>query len=92
MGNRLKIKDEVDLKELEKYGFEKEIVMGEVAYICKFIKGLYIENLIVWGETRTIQASNCIGLLTVLYDLMQADLVEKIEGVGSNEPNQRKKK
>ena len=78
----LKIKDNVDLKELEKYGFKyyamlymKEIIRGEDDLIEK--KTIYVEEL-----NRRLSIKN--GLFNVdieldtLYDLIQAGLVEKV--------------
>ena len=79
----LKIKDNVDLKELEKFGFKsyamlylKEIIRDE--YDLEEKKTIYIEEL-----NRNISIKN--GLfnvdieLDILYDLIKADLVEKVE-------------
>lgn len=85
----LKIKDDVDLKELEKFGFtryydedlqifteyEKEIDDIEVTIDINRI-------IYIWGED-----DKCIGNgqlcidegLTPIYDLIKADLVEKVK-------------
>ena len=79
----LKIKDNVDLKELEKFGFE----------LCD--RGFYkydrtIENITAWTIfiTRTHHIVQIIvyepctmakELQCLLYDLIKADLVEKVE-------------
>ena len=73
----LKIKDNVDLKELEKYGFIKQQVGLDNAYIKYLLKGKYEESLIIWLD-KIIQVE-AIQLLDTLYDLIKADLVEKIE-------------
>ena len=78
----LKIKDNVDLKELEKYGFKyyamlymKEIIRGEDDLIEK--KTIYVEEL-----NRRLSIKN--GLFNVdieldtICDLIQAGLVEKV--------------
>jgi len=74
----LKIKDNVDLKELEKFGFKydnnmHEYEMGYIfnGYISiekndRLIKPIYDENM--W-----------IDIDDILYDLIKADLVEKVE-------------
>ena len=85
----LKIKDSVDLKELEKFGFIQE---GECIY-CKEIAHTYLtggifrddisvnvlvyENRIleVFSHTRNTRSLE----LDVFYDLVQAGLVEKVE-------------
>lgn len=77
----LKIKDNVDLKALEKYGFEyyrmiyvKEIVRGEENLLEKKI--IYITE-----QDREIAIKN--GLFNIdieldtIYDLIKAGLVEK---------------
>ena len=79
----LKIKDNVDLKELEKYGFE----------YCE--RGFYryeriINNILAWTLyiTRThhnIQimvhepCTMAKELQCLLYDLIKADLIEKVD-------------
>jgi hypothetical protein len=67
----LKIKDNIDLKKLEKYGFVK------VRNTYEFNKG--DSGLIVYNKNRAIANYNCnTDVLTVLYDLIKADLVEKV--------------
>ena len=58
----LKIKDNVDLKELEKFGFEE----FSVIYYHEFVS--------VDKNGRFIQSNN----LDLVYDLIQAGLVEKV--------------
>lgn len=79
----LKIKDNVDLKELEKFGFNliggvyyKTIYEGRrgqdfelVIYNDKFING-YSNGADGYGEENYID--------NTLYDLIKADLVEKV--------------
>ena len=82
----LKIKDNVDLKELEKYGFKR---MKNHFYKCKrssyskSLKNGYIE---IDSNTRWISQDGTgffrkdeIIYQDTLYDLIKADLVEKIE-------------
>ena len=73
----LKIREDVDLKELEKYGFKKNSNFPEGwAMIKTYKKGRYYqEDIYVWND-RKIQV-NAIYILNTLYDLIQADLVEK---------------
>lgn len=63
----LKIKPDVDLKELEKFGFELEIddFNGEK---------LVTEGLTIWDIDREVWGTN----LDLLFDLIQAGLVEKV--------------
>ena len=76
----LKIKDNVDLKELEKFGFKLKYCMGEKLYEKFFKKGLcYKESIIIWVADKKIQITNGQVLLGTLYDLIQAGLVEKVE-------------
>lgn len=85
----LKIKDNVDLKELEKFGFKREFdedileyteyknIIDDIEITVDFNRIIYI-----WGED-----SNCISCnqlcidegLNSLFDLIKADFVEKVE-------------
>ena len=80
----LKIRDEINLKELEKYGFEyqEEYVGENEEDLTKFYykSGLYI---FVNGKKFDDDAYG-IRDIEVIYDLIKADLVEKVEEV-SNE-------
>lgn len=77
----LKIKDNIDLKELEKFGFEyveirygKEyhlLVGGEILSVVEDNRGVYIQTENIWNI-----AEDSLG---VLFDLIKADLVEKVE-------------
>ena len=71
----LKIKEEVDLKELEKFGFETE----DDGFIwCEPHEDIVINTqryILVYGDDEEGNYS-----LDVLYDLIQAGLVEKVEG------------
>ena len=76
----LKIKDNVDLKELEKYGYYKASMYGQPAYI-KDLK--YNDNLAIIIETRELfldgwESSNKY-LLKEADDLIKDDFVEKVE-------------
>lgn len=80
----LKIKDNIKLEELEKYGFENFILFCEyIKSECEFLrskhlnvnketKEIYLEKLEIWQDSRES--------LAILYDLIQAGLVEKVEG------------
>ena len=80
----LKIKDNVDLKELEKFGFR---LSGEKfeSYIVNIEDKKCINQamLIVTPITRKIiidTGSTCIkDKLDILYDLIKADLVEEVK-------------
>ena len=79
----LKIKDNVNLKELEKYGFKhytmiyvKEIKRSNET--LKEEKDIYVEE-----ENREVSIHkglfNIDEELDTIYDLIKADLVEKVE-------------
>lgn len=79
----LKIKDNVDLKELaEKYNLKRHYFVDEWGYEIEYGKGTYYESLVIWERTRNIHATSCIVLLNLIYDLIKADLVEKVEDKG----------
>ena len=75
----LKIRDDIDLKELEKYGFELSSMYGSDAYNKFLIDGdilsVFIDNrklyLDAWEASEEY-------LLYVADDLIKADLIEKI--------------
>lgn len=73
----LKIKDNVDLKELEKFGAKYNEAMGSYDF--------YDGSLYVWEDVRDIAFEFSFGvteneIMTTLFDLIQANLVEKVEG------------
>jgi hypothetical protein len=76
----LKIKDNIPLKELEKFGFEKT---GDF-YRCPF-ECVYMSEIIVDEPTRKIEIDGEVGYYEadkyndILYDLIKADMVEKVE-------------
>ena len=77
----LKIKDNVDLKELEKYGFSTMSLYGwyekNICYDLNDRLDIYVNK-----KTRIIQVSTYDGydvnLDDTLYDLIKANLVEKV--------------
>lgn len=73
------IKKEIDLKELEKFGFKRNSNFPDGwAMVKKYKKGIYYrEDIYVWND-RIIQV-NAIDILDTLYDLIKADMVEKVE-------------
>lgn len=74
----LKIKDNVDLKELEKYGFK---LNSNEEYQLTIEKKNIITIIVVEYE-RTIYVQSIgyvVEELNVLYDLIKADIVEKVE-------------
>ena len=77
----LKIKDNVNLKELEKFGFEE----NEYDYFYFQNPGQYKEiRILINIKTRNIKtdldpfADNYI-IHDKIYDLIKADLIEKVE-------------
>ncbi len=94
----LKIKENVDLKELEKFGFEEWYMNGPcytkslsgIGYTIGFIliRAEHEINGLSIGNAREIDCfkvdSTCYSLefeelLSTLYDLIKADLVENID-------------
>lgn len=86
----LKIKDNVDLKELEKFGFDTSAspdVQGinKIDFSNNWIDdhfGMIVGNgLVIWDSSREIiewDEFNSEHRLDTLYDLIQAGLVEKV--------------
>ena len=77
----LKIKDDVDLKELEKFGFEEYSIVGKIRY--EFIEKIGNHELynIKIDNKRVIrlnQFSVNNELPSVIYGLIIADMVEKV--------------
>lgn len=78
----LKIKDNVDLKELEKYGFEYQtmIYIKDIRRSNDFLK----ENKVIYVEEANREISIHKGLFNVdeeldtIYDLIKDNLVEKV--------------
>ena len=82
----LKIKDDVDLKELKKFGFEFYYESIGPFAVNDYKKHEWIiyryECIFIDGKTREIGHCDCEEYdyeLAVLYDLIKADLVEKVE-------------
>lgn len=79
----LRIKKEIDLKELEKFGFEEVRVWGDAGWVYDFapFKSSY---LLIYPETKEIafdyiNFSSNIKCANLLYDLITAGYVEKVE-------------
>lgn len=94
----LKIKESINLKELEKFGFEyseskyinlwsKQInyyPLGDSTPCCRYYLDINTENRhiysSIWGLTYQGRNDHYdIEFLDDLYDLIKADLVEKVE-------------
>ena len=75
----LKIKDSVDLKELEKFGFEKfNNGCGTVGVYNK-LERVSIVFIDKEGDTKKERHIYCGISHNTLFDLIQAGLVEKVE-------------
>ena len=83
----LKIKDNVDLKELEKFGFKLNQWNEYRKEICGGRRGQCFEVILFNGEDRMLYGYACGAdgdgtedyIDDTLYDLIKADLVEKVE-------------
>lgn len=93
----LKIKDNVDLKELEKFGFDKSKIANETYYIDETYKSdneycpQYTFSLIINWRNSKVKNSLVGGFnanddeideifdLDILYDLIKANLIEKVD-------------
>ena len=75
----LKIKDNVDLKELEKYGFKKKYYNGSKTLVLECeIRGVHNYQDIVF-ELPSRKLGFCNWATDVLYDLIEDGLVEKVD-------------
>lgn len=76
----LKVKDNVDLKELEKYGFKKTKFNS---YIIDFGSNHYESNFInISTKDRVIDVVTAYfghKEISILYNLIKADLIEKVD-------------
>jgi len=89
----LKLKDSVDLKELEKFGFEYDKYNSmyyksfEYKKFCQLSTKYdpcletFIEEVMIDIPSRIIHSANCVQIFMdydTLFDLIQAGLVEKV--------------
>ena len=75
----LKIKEDISVKELEKYGFEPRYneYTGKITRYVYGIPGL--EGIRIGVETRIIDMLNgSFAAMDILYDLIQAGIVVKV--------------
>ena len=82
----LKIRDGVDLKELENFGFELNKWNEYIKEICGGRRGQRFDLIVFNGENRTIYGfaygadgdgeEGCLD--NTLYDLIKAGLIEKV--------------
>lgn len=79
----LKIKDDVNLKELEKFGFKKE-PMIYVKTIERKNEGFLTFQKYIYVDEKTRELAIQEGMFNVdkeletIYDLIQADLIERV--------------
>ena len=76
----LKIKDNVDLKELEKYGYNnKYSKSGHYEKVIGYAKTLWIEqDSAIWLEDSMSYIDDDNVIEPLVQDLIKADLVEKV--------------
>ncbi len=79
----LKIKDNVDLKELEKYGFkvQKRVTVENYVVNINDSKCSSARLIVIPLSRKLIIETNLTYIsdkLDILYDLIKADLVEKV--------------
>ena len=79
----LKIKDNVNLKELENYGF-KQLFYASVGTVYKkeITRGVVINNYVIDSKNKIIHYNQMAvhnELDNTLYDLIKDGLVEKVE-------------
>lgn len=78
----LKIKDDVDLKELEKFGFTQinAYEPNKLKYDGKYLGGI---NMSINLRNRKIELNQYTGgiwgKIDLLFDLIKADMVEKVD-------------
>ncbi len=80
----LKIKDNVDLSVLEKFGFEARKNYAVENYVVNINDQIYGHALLIvvpLSRRLIIDTSSCYisKKLDILYDLIKADLVEKVD-------------
>ena len=80
----LKIKDNIDLKELERFGFILESQQNGFIYEDRysFYNDINRVSIYVCTDLRIVEPTISFDTedIDVLYDLIKADLVEKLEG------------
>ena len=82
----LKIRDNMDLKELEKYGFKySKYYLGYTKTICYGRRGqqfdlIIYDDRILSGYAEGADGDGSDGIIDdTIYDLIKADLVVKVE-------------
>lgn len=75
----LKIKDNIDLKELEKFGFERKntYYVRQFRYDVLVVHARY--KFISFYNDVNMNLDSSLDLFDIVFNLIQADLVEKVE-------------
>ena len=74
----LKIKDNIDLKELEKFGFKKRYYNGSKSLVLESEVNEARDYQDIVFELPSRELGFCNWGYDILYDLIKADLVEKV--------------
>ena len=89
----LKIRKDVNLEVLEKYGFIKETLEKGSLYLWKHENKNFVENLIVICDTRTVflnvvpikgEGIHFVESLDIIHDLMIDGIIIKEDEVNEN--------
>ena len=77
----LRIKSDVDLKELEKYGFEYNDYSGQYKICERNMDGVTYIYINVWNRKILFRQDKTLDkeCLNALYDLIKAGLIEKVD-------------
>ena len=77
----LKVKDNVDLKELENFGFKYNDYSGQYKICERNIDGATYIYINVWNKKILFRQDKSLDkeCLNVLYDLIKYDLIEKVD-------------
>ncbi len=78
----LKIKDNINLFELEKLGFRPYVLVDKILYQYEELDGSQVLYNVKINENRIIFHNVCSihnEMPPIIYDLIKADLVEKVK-------------
>ena len=77
----LRIKSDVDLKELENFGFEYNDYSGQYKICERNIDGATYIYINVWNRKILFRQDKSLDkeCLNALYDLIKSDLIEKVD-------------
>lgn len=77
----LRIKDSVDLKELENFGFKYNDYSGQYKICERNIDGATYVYINVWNRKILFRQDKSLDkkCLNALYDLIKAGLIEKVD-------------